>query len=197
MSRNQGSAKRADRAVLELARILSDGNWHSTSYLAVAAGKYVRPEIAWRYAQGSTVLEGQRRYVNQRLHQWERFGRVQKRKHGRFTEWRSAKTEWVQDYLAELDRRRAGSGQGSARLGTLHDYHVSVIYPIKTRAVMETMLRHKPGRPRAVPDNLVKVAANLYQQGYGYRAIARMLKHEGVSPCFGTIRNIIKGQKTV
>lgn len=62
---------------------------------------------------------------------------------------------------------------------------------------METISGHKPGRPRAVPDNLVRLAANLYRQGHGYRAIARMLRHQGVNACFGTIRNIIKGQKTV
>lgn len=115
MSRNQASAKRADRAALELARVLSDGNWYRTSYLAMAAGKYVRPELAWRRAKGSTILEGQREYINARLRQWERFGRVEKRRNGNFVEWRLTKTEWVNDYVVELDRRRAATRQESSR----------------------------------------------------------------------------------
>jgi len=113
VSRNQDSAKRADRAVLELAKILSDGEWHTTSYLAIAAGKYLRPEVAWRRAPGN-LSEGQRLYVNRKLCVWKRFGRVEKRRNGKRMEWRLLKTDWVDAYLAELDKRRAGSRQRDA-----------------------------------------------------------------------------------
>jgi len=107
MNHNQNSAERADTAVLELAGVLSDGNWHRTSYLAMAAGKYLRPEVAWRASQGVSVAEGQRKYINAKLQAWERAGRVERRRNGTFTEWRLARTDWVDDYLAELDKRRA------------------------------------------------------------------------------------------
>ena len=115
MSQNQGSAKEAGRTVLELARILSDGEWHSTSYLAIAAGKYLRPEVVWRCAYGSSLLEGQRKYVHAKLCAWKRFGRVEKRKRGNLMEWRLTETRWVHDYLAELDKRCADSRQRDAR----------------------------------------------------------------------------------
>ena len=197
MSRNQGNAKRSSRAVLELVKVLADGQWPSTSYLGVAAGKYLRPEIAWRSANGSTLPEGQRRYINLKLDQWEKLGRVEKRRWANFTEWRLAKTEWVDDYTAELERRRGNNGQPGSPMEKLGHYHSGTICPFKVGGVTEATPVHKPGRPRAVPDNLAKLAVNLYQQGHGYRAIARMLRGEGVNPCFGTIRNIIKSREVV
>lgn len=101
MNHNQSSAKKADRAVLELATILSDSKWHRTTYLGLAAGKYMRPEIAWRTGHGS-IEQGQRRSVNIKLNVWERMGRVEKRRNGKFVEWRLAETEWVIPYLRAL-----------------------------------------------------------------------------------------------
>jgi len=117
MNRNQSSAKRAGRAVLELATLLSDGNWYRTSYLGVAAGKYLRPEIAWRSGQGNTK-EGQRKFINTKLNRWLRWGRVEKRRNGNFAEWRLAKSEWVTPYLRaliEILREQAKSHFGQAR----------------------------------------------------------------------------------
>jgi hypothetical protein len=101
VNQKQSSAKRAGRAVLELATLLSDGSWYTTSYLGVAAGKYLRPEIAWRTGQGNTK-QGQRQYINTKLDVWLRCGRVEKRRNGNFTEWRLAKSEWVVPYLRAL-----------------------------------------------------------------------------------------------
>jgi len=179
----RGSAKRANRGILELARLLSDGNWHSIAYLAAAAGKYLRPEIAWRCSRGSSIQDGQRTYIDNKLRHWERLGRVEKRRNGDSAELRLANSEWVHDYLAELDSRRTAGEQENAGL--------------EVSRSARRMPVHKPGRPRSVPDNLVRLALNLYQRGHGYRAIARMLRAEGVSPSFGTIRNIIKARKTV
>lgn len=47
---DMGNAKRATRATLELAKLLSDGEWYNTTYLALAAGKYIPPERVWRRA---------------------------------------------------------------------------------------------------------------------------------------------------
>jgi len=180
---DRSGARRASRGILELARLLSDGEWHSVDYLAVAAGKYLRPEVAWRCSGGSTTWEGQRRYIDKKLRQWERLGRVEKKRNGSSIEWRLAASQWVHDYLEELAGRRAAGRQISSR--------------VEAREISNATPEHKPGRPRAVPDNLARLAVNLYRQGHGYRAIARMLRDEGISPSFGTIRNIIKGQKVV
>lgn len=101
MNHNQSSAKQASRAVLELVVVLSEGNWCRTSYLGRAAGSYLRPEIAWRKGRGN-ISEGQRLIVDDKLNDWERAGRVEKRRNGKFTEWRLAKSEWVIPYLKAL-----------------------------------------------------------------------------------------------
>lgn len=101
MGREQGRAKRASRMVLELVMLLSDGSWHSTGHLGIAAGKYMRPEIAWRTGKGN-INYGRRLYVNHRLNSWERIGRIEKRRNGKFTEWRLGKAEWVVPYLRVL-----------------------------------------------------------------------------------------------
>ena len=55
----------------------------------------------------------------------------------------------------------------------------------------ETVPRH-PGRPRVIPDRLIPVVMALYRGGMGYRAIARELAGEGVSPDWSTVRGYIK-----
>jgi len=114
VSREQNNAKRAGRAVLELAALLSDGNWYRTGYLGIAAGKYLRPEIAWRTGHGN-ISQGQRRYVNNKLDVWQRAGRVEKRKNGKFVEWRLATSDWLFPYLRaliEILREQAKQGHG-------------------------------------------------------------------------------------
>lgn len=87
--------------MLELAALLSDGNWHSTSYLGVAAGKYLRPEIAWRTGRGN-INQGQRLYTNWKLKLWRQMGRVESRRNGKFVEWRLINSQWVVLYLRAL-----------------------------------------------------------------------------------------------
>lgn len=50
----------------------------------------------------------------------------------------------------------------------------------------------KPGRPRAIPDNLIPVVISLYQSGLGYRAIARELRKQDISVDWATVRRVIK-----
>ncbi len=51
----------------------------------------------------------------------------------------------------------------------------------------------KPGRPRAIPKELEIVVLELYGSGYGYRAIARILRMEyHVDPNFSTVKRTLK-----
>jgi hypothetical protein len=51
----------------------------------------------------------------------------------------------------------------------------------------------KPGRPRAIPRAYESAVVDLYEQGYGYRAIARMLREPeyGLNPDFSTVRRTL------
>jgi hypothetical protein len=56
--------------------------------------------------------------------------------------------------------------------------------PIKVR---------KAGRPRAIPESVEPVVAALYDRGYGYRAIARILNtpEYGVNAHFSSVRKAL------
>jgi len=62
----------------------------------------------------------------------------------------------------------------------------------------------KPGRPRAIPEEYESVVADMYDQGNGYRAIARRLREPeyGLNPDFSSVRRtlirlgkVIKGDR--
>ena len=53
-------------------------------------------------------------------------------------------------------------------------------------------IERKPGRPRAIPESLIPKVLSLYQEGLGYRAVARELRREGISADWSTIRRIVK-----
>ncbi len=51
----------------------------------------------------------------------------------------------------------------------------------------------KAGRPRAIPTELEPVVIALYQEEYGYRAIARILRKEHlINPHFSSVRQTLK-----
>jgi len=50
----------------------------------------------------------------------------------------------------------------------------------------------KPGRPRAIPENLIPEVFSLHRGGFGYRAIAREMRKQGISVDWSTIRRVIK-----
>ena len=50
----------------------------------------------------------------------------------------------------------------------------------------------QPGRPRAIPPDLVPKILRLYDMGLGYRAIARELRGEGLSVDWSTVRRLVK-----
>ena len=50
----------------------------------------------------------------------------------------------------------------------------------------------KPGRPRAIPEEYEHLVVELYDQGYGYRAIARILREEcGLNPDYTSVRRTL------
>ena len=51
----------------------------------------------------------------------------------------------------------------------------------------------KPGRPRVVPEDIEPVVIDLYERGYGYRAIARILnsREHGTNAHFSSIRKTL------
>ena len=56
--------------------------------------------------------------------------------------------------------------------------------PIKAR---------RPGRPRAIPKDIEPVVAELWERGYGYRTIARILNSPeyGLNPHFSSVRQAL------
>ena len=54
------------------------------------------------------------------------------------------------------------------------------------------LLERKPGRPRAIPEELEPYVISLYRQRFGYRAIARELRKEGISVHWSTVRRLVK-----
>jgi len=56
-------------------------------------------------------------------------------------------------------------------------------------------MNHRPGRPRAIPLELVPKVLTLYRGGLGYRAIARQLTEDGVSVHWSTVRKLIKTER--
>ena len=60
----------------------------------------------------------------------------------------------------------------------------------KVRSELEKA--RNPGRPRAIPEALESVVIKLYRQGYGYRAIARILRNEyEINPHFSSVRKTL------
>ena len=51
----------------------------------------------------------------------------------------------------------------------------------------------RPGRPRVIPKDIEPVVVDIYERGYGYRAIARILnsREYGISAHFSSIREIL------
>ena len=50
----------------------------------------------------------------------------------------------------------------------------------------------KPGRPRAISPELEPVVIELYQRGYGYRAIANILRQDyHANPHFSSVRQTL------
>ncbi len=51
----------------------------------------------------------------------------------------------------------------------------------------------QPGRPRAIPQDIEPVVVELYERGYGYRSIARILNTPdyGLNPHYSSVRKAL------
>jgi len=90
------------RVSLELIKILSDGEWYNTRYLALVAGKYIPPERAsrtLRRGRGCTVETGRYDIVNRTLRGFLKQERVETRRNGRLAEWRLSNIQWAAQML--------------------------------------------------------------------------------------------------
>jgi len=61
---------------------------------------------------------------------------------------------------------------------------------------MNAEVRRKPGRPRAIPESAVPEVLRLYDEGLGYRAIARELAKKGIDADWSTVRRVIKANRS-
>jgi hypothetical protein len=52
----------------------------------------------------------------------------------------------------------------------------------------------KPGRPRAIPEEIEPIVVELYNRGYGYRPIARILRTTNNPPSSRIQRGYIPSQ---
>jgi transposase-like protein len=60
------------------------------------------------------------------------------------------------------------------------------------RVEAESKKARKPGRPRAIPVEMERAVVELYREGYGYRAIARILRKEhGLNPHYSSVRKTL------
>lgn len=61
------------------------------------------------------------------------------------------------------------------------------------KIVKATVKPRKPGRPRIISKELENDVINLYESGYGYRAIARILRgpEYGIDVHFSSVRKVL------
>ncbi len=88
---DKGNAKRASRATLELAKLLSDDQWHDTRYFAILIARYIRPEHIMRRARQhrqKDMESGQYQWALAKLRYWAKVGKVEKRIDDGVTKWR-------------------------------------------------------------------------------------------------------------
>ena len=57
------------------------------------------------------------------------------------------------------------------------------------------LTRGRPGRPRAIGENVIPKVISLYRSGLGYRAIARELAKAGLCVDWSTVRRSIKAHQ--
>ena len=58
---------------------------------------------------------------------------------------------------------------------------------------VQVIRARKAGRPRAIPKNVEPVVIDLWEHGYGYRAIARILNtpEYGLNPHYSSVRQTL------
>lgn len=87
------------RESIELVKILLDGEWHDTHYLALAAGKYIAPEVASRKAKTGNINTGRANMINGILQGFYQSNRLEKQHDGRHCEWKLRDFGWAKKVL--------------------------------------------------------------------------------------------------
>lgn len=94
----------------ELVKILIDGKWYNTSQLVILAGKFIRPEVAFRHgvsgnnhrSQSGYIYKGQQSLIRARLNNWRKSNKLDHRLNGQGrAEWRITDWDWANNYLRE------------------------------------------------------------------------------------------------
>lgn len=85
---------------IEIARILLDGQWHTTTSIAILVRGYIRPEVAYRrlYHFG-TIRSGYTNVVWHVLRRWMRINKVESRIANKISEWRIIDREYFKKIL--------------------------------------------------------------------------------------------------
>lgn len=89
------------KATAEMAKILSDGQWHSIDELSALTGRYLRPEVVWRIAQKKGVKDtesGRKAYLSSALRYWRKLDLVERRLDSGMVEWRALDIECFRNY---------------------------------------------------------------------------------------------------
>ena len=93
----------------EIAKILLDDEWHSTSQITILTMSLIRPEIAWRRARRPSdpqrhklIYRGCRMLVYDILYEWLKLGKIIKRNMNGHVEWKVTEIDWFREKLKEV-----------------------------------------------------------------------------------------------
>lgn len=89
------------KATLEMAAIMADGQWHSSSELGNSAGKFIRPEVVARFMKRKRCLDQESAKIGclgHRLRQWRRLGWVESRTEAGVIYWRALHVGHFKNY---------------------------------------------------------------------------------------------------
>ena len=101
----------ATQVSLAIAKVLQDGEWHTTAYFVAKAGYLIRPEVAYRtyrlpkgrvVSNEKRIESGRTKCVHMFLYKWSQRGHVQRRNvDSKTIEWMIVDKKWLQTYLTE------------------------------------------------------------------------------------------------
>jgi hypothetical protein len=101
----------ATQVSLAIAKVLQDGEWHTTAYFVAKAGYLIRPENAYRcyvphkggvVSNEKRIESGRTKSVHMFLYRWSQRGHVQRRNvDSKTIEWMIVDKKWLQTYLTE------------------------------------------------------------------------------------------------
>jgi hypothetical protein len=95
---------------VDIAKVMLDGDWHSTPCLVAHVGYLIRPEIAYRsYTQKKSdkrkpnddqkIAAGRNRLVRSLLRYWLQTHRIERQGCQNAAEWRSIDKAWFESFL--------------------------------------------------------------------------------------------------